>query len=48
MVESRHDNAMATTMLLYDEERFRRVIGHEHMPALVEAVRNLDKKEAVA
>ncbi len=38
----------ATTMLLHAEARFRRVIGHERMPALVEAVRNLDKKEAVA
>jgi putative transposase len=38
----------ASTMLLYAEKKFRRVIGYERMPGLVEALAGLDKMEAVA
>lgn len=38
----------ASTMLLHAEARFRRIIGHRRMRALVEALAVLAKKEAVA
>lgn len=38
----------ASTMLLYAERKFRRVIGHRQMPTLVRALTKIDIEEAVA
>jgi len=38
----------ASTMLLHAEKSFRRVIGYEGMPSLVQALLTMDKVEAVA
>lgn len=38
----------ASTMLLHAEKSFRRVIGYERMPSLVQALLTMDKMEAVA
>jgi len=37
-----------STMLLYAEQKFRRVNGHRSMPELVKRLENVDKKEDVA